>query len=93
MVIIGFMLNYMLRVNLTIAIVAMVVPAVHNTTGNSSKIASHPGCGGSPAVPVVAKIDNATGTSLSVVPVDAFGNFTGNTSLHEKRNSLADDVN
>ncbi|XP_043275458.1 sialin [Venturia canescens] len=33
MVILGFMLNYMLRVNLTIAIVAMVI---HNETGHSS---------------------------------------------------------
>lgn len=32
MVIFGFMLNYALRVNLTIAIVAMVVDKPHNTT-------------------------------------------------------------
>jgi MFS transporter, ACS family, solute carrier family 17 (sodium-dependent inorganic phosphate cotransporter), other len=32
MVILGFMLNYALRVNLTIAIVAMVVPTVANTS-------------------------------------------------------------
>ncbi|XP_076289049.1 sialin [Lasioglossum baleicum] len=35
MVILGFMLNYMLRVNLTIAIVSMVIPD-HNRTSHSS---------------------------------------------------------
>ncbi|KAF7990568.1 hypothetical protein HCN44_000373 [Aphidius gifuensis] len=36
MVILGFMLNYMLRVNLTIAIVAMVAPSNNNLTTHSN---------------------------------------------------------
>uniref|UniRef100_T1GHC2 Major facilitator superfamily (MFS) profile domain-containing protein n=1 Tax=Megaselia scalaris TaxID=36166 RepID=T1GHC2_MEGSC len=35
MTMLGFMLNYALRVNLTIAIVAMVKPAAHNGTDGS----------------------------------------------------------
>lgn len=34
MVILGFMLNYMLRVNLTIAVVSMVLPENHTSDGN-----------------------------------------------------------
>lgn len=36
MVILGFMFNYMLRVNLTIAIVAMVVPGNKTDTSHSN---------------------------------------------------------
>jgi ACS family sodium-dependent inorganic phosphate cotransporter len=36
MVILGFMFNYMLRVNLTIAIVAMVIPGNKTDTSHTS---------------------------------------------------------
>lgn len=48
MVILGFMFNYMLRVNLTIAIVAMVIPG--NKTDNHHKLASSECIGEIPAV-------------------------------------------
>lgn len=79
MVILGFMLNYMLRVNLTIAIVAMVVPSNHSGQ-NSSKIAGDASCGGS----VVAGIDEANTPSLLVVPVGSADNVTANMSIIEE---------
>ena len=46
MVILGFMLNYMLRVNLTIAIVAMVVPDKTSHSSNMN-LGNEPQCSGS----------------------------------------------
>jgi ACS family sodium-dependent inorganic phosphate cotransporter len=40
MVILGFMFNYMLRVNLTIAIVAMVMPGNKTNTSVTSAVAT-----------------------------------------------------
>ena len=48
MVILGFMFNYMLRVNLTIAIVAMVVPGNKTDSPNSNATVSE--CSG-PTLP------------------------------------------
>jgi hypothetical protein len=45
MVILGFMFNYMLRVNLTIAIVAMVVPANKTDTTPQGNV-THTECTG-----------------------------------------------
>ncbi|XP_076626570.1 putative inorganic phosphate cotransporter isoform X1 [Colletes latitarsis] len=56
MVILGFMLNYMLRVNLTIAIVSMVTPS--NDTSHPSGLHPSSDCDGRSIV--VASLDNAT---------------------------------
>ncbi|XP_066992481.2 sialin [Anabrus simplex] len=64
MVLLGFMFNYMLRVNLTIAIVAMVVPA--NKTGSDNNFtAVDSGCGGVVSAPV-----NSSISVSSIAPVE-----------------------
>lgn len=70
MVMLGFMLNYMLRVNLTIAIVAMVTPS-NGSAGNASHTVMDAGCGGSPIGTVNLPINGT---------VDVANNFTVNLS-------------
>ncbi|KAJ9586345.1 hypothetical protein L9F63_020006, partial [Diploptera punctata] len=60
MVILGFMFNYMLRVNLTIAIVAMVIPG-NKTDHNHTVVSSE--CAGE--LPVIT---NSSLTSSTVPP-------------------------
>jgi len=45
MVILGFMLNYMLRINLTIAIVAMVIPGNSSGQHSHSNVSASDECG------------------------------------------------
>lgn len=58
MVILGFMLNYMLRVNLTIAIVSMVIPG--NDTSHSTKTTLSGECAGQSARNDIIPFDNRT---------------------------------
>ncbi|XP_076161361.1 putative inorganic phosphate cotransporter isoform X2 [Ptiloglossa arizonensis] len=78
MVILGFMLNYMLRVNLTIAIVSMVIPANHSSHTSGPSGSSE--CS-------IATLDNdtITGGSTSIVTVvDAVnGNDSSPSPKHE----------
>ncbi|XP_020709772.2 sialin [Athalia rosae] len=84
MVILGFMLNYMLRVNLTIAIVAMVVPRNHSN-GNHSTIPEDSGCGG----PTLHE-SPVTESPLFVYPVGLSGeNHTGNASFQETEHHVS----
>lgn len=58
MVILGFMLNYMLRVNLTIAIIAMVIPS--NYTHSNTSYISHE-CSG------ITHVVNGSATTLGTI--------------------------
>ncbi|XP_024946938.1 putative inorganic phosphate cotransporter isoform X2 [Cephus cinctus] len=60
MVILGFMLNYMLRVNLTIAIVAMVIPSNHSSHSNETVDS---GCVNTKLSSSIIPIDNITTTA------------------------------
>lgn len=80
MVILGFMLNYMLRVNLTIAIVSMVTSSNSSLSSHSNESASVDECGAraavmndvtpiddtrTPAIDVdVNRVNEANGTAL-----------------------------
>lgn len=63
MVIIGFMLNYMLRVNMTIAIVSMVIPT--NDTLHSNDHDKSSDCFDSAIMINVTSFDNGSTTPAS----------------------------
>lgn len=78
MVILGFMLNYMLRVNLTIAIVAMVIPS-NDTSHSNLIVASKDYAGLQLATSTVIPIDNATIIG-DVIPIDDTTNYNNETT-------------